>query len=125
MRTDPHSCPRVTQGVGHRSDVTVLENEARTISGSPDGYIHHGAGQVVGSDYLIGEQHSKRGVDCAQDAVAEIRFLPRRHGVDIRGPEKVNMGEPRRQQCILGRSLVAREGDATSFRLVRAASAQE
>lgn len=49
----------------------------------------HGAGQVVSGNHLIGEQHPKRRVDRAQQPVAEIRFLTRLHGVDLRGPEYV------------------------------------
>jgi hypothetical protein len=81
----------------HGLDVTVLENEAWALACSPDGGLHHGAGQVVGPNHLVGEQQPKRRVDRAQQAVAEIRFLARLRGVDVRGPEEINAGKPRRQ----------------------------
>ena len=56
--------------VNHGSDVTVLENQASALPGSPDGDIHHGPRQVVGPNHLVGEQHPKRGVDRAQQAVS-------------------------------------------------------
>src|SRR5208282_1803260 len=49
----------------HGSDVTVLENRA---AGLPlFGYYgaHHGPGQVVGANHLVGEQHPKHRVDPA------------------------------------------------------------
>jgi hypothetical protein len=80
--------------IDYRADVTVLENQASGLPCFPDGDIHHGAGQVVGRNRLIGEQHPKRRVDHSQQPVAEIRFLARLRGVDIRGPKYVNAGEP-------------------------------
>src|SRR5437016_3332330 len=79
----------VNSGLQHGSDVTVLENLASGLPCFPDGDIDHGAGQVVSGNHLIGGQHPKRRVDRAQQPVAEIRFLTRLHGVDIRGPEYV------------------------------------
>ena len=75
--------------VDHGSDVTVLENPASALS-SLDGDLHHGTCQVVGPNHLVWKQQLKRGVDSAQKAIAEIRFLPRLHGVDVCGPEEVN-----------------------------------
>src|SRR4029077_2504788 len=71
----------------HGPDVTVLENRASVLPCSPHDNIHHGPRQVVGSNHLVGEERSQRRVDCAQEAVAEIRFLSRLHRVDVRGPE--------------------------------------
>ena len=81
----------------HGSDVMVLENLASALPCSPKGNIHHGSRQVVGPNHLVGEEQSKRGVDRAQETVAEIRFLPQLHRVDVRGPEDVKAGEPRRE----------------------------
>jgi hypothetical protein len=53
---------------------------------------------------LAGEQYTKRGVDRAQAAVAEIRFHPRLHLVDGCGPEEKNLREGRREQYLLGLS---------------------
>jgi hypothetical protein len=78
-------------------DVTVLEDQASGLLCFPDGDIRHGAGQVVGPYHLVGEEHPKHGVNDAQEAVAQIRFLPRLHWVDVRGPEEINAGEPRRK----------------------------
>jgi hypothetical protein len=39
---------------------------------SPQGNIHHGPRQLVGPNHLVGEERSKRGVDRAQEAIAEI-----------------------------------------------------
>jgi hypothetical protein len=36
-------------------DVAVLQNEPLTFLCSPHRDIHHGSGQVVGSNYLVGE----------------------------------------------------------------------
>ena len=83
--------------LGHSPDVTVLENWARTQPGSGYHGTHHGPGQVVGANYLVGEQHPKCGVDRSQQAITEIRFLPRLHGVDVRGPEEINVSESRRE----------------------------
>ena len=59
-----------------------------------DGDIDHGSGQVVGPNHLVGKQQPKRRVDRAQQAVAEIRFLPRLDRVDVRGAEDVQAREP-------------------------------
>ena len=80
----------------HGSDITVLENPASAV-GSLDGDVHHGACQVVGTNHLVRKQQLKRGVDGTQKAIGEIRFLPRLHGVDVRGPEEVNVRESRRK----------------------------
>jgi len=79
--------------LGHCPDIAVLEDQAPVLRCSPDGDIDHGLGQFVGPNHLVREQHPKRGVECAQKAVAEIRFLPRLDGIDVRGPEDVNAGE--------------------------------
>src|SRR6266446_5903648 len=81
----------------HRSDVTVLENRAFALLCSPDRNIHHRPGQVVSPNHLVGEERPKRGVDRAQKTVTEIRFLPLLHRVDVRRPEQVKAGEPRRE----------------------------
>ena len=82
-------------GLNHRPDVTVLENQASTLSCSSDNDIDHGSGQVVGPNHLVREQHSKRGVDRAHKPVAEIRFLPWLYRIDVRGSEDVNAGKTR------------------------------
>jgi hypothetical protein len=69
----------------HRPDVTVFENPEWLFPNSP--HDDHAAGQIIGPNYLVREQHAKYGIDCPQQAVAEIRFLPRLHGIDVRGPE--------------------------------------
>jgi hypothetical protein len=102
-------------GLNHRPDVTVVENQASALSCASDNDIDHGSGQVVGPNHLVRQQHPKRGVDRAHEPVAEIRFLPRLNGIDVRGPEDVNAGKTCREQCIFGLSLVAREGKPTSF----------
>jgi hypothetical protein len=79
--------------LGHSPDVTVLENQASTLPSSPEGDIDHRSGQIVGPNHLVREEHPKRGIDCAQQAVTEIRFIPRFHRVDVRGPEDVNAGK--------------------------------
>src|ERR1700682_1202773 len=83
--------------VDHGANVTVLQNHSSVLPSSPDGDIHHGTGQVVGANYLVGEQHAKHRVDSAQQAVAKIRLLPRLYRVDVRGSEDVHTGEPHRQ----------------------------
>jgi hypothetical protein len=81
----------------HGSDFTVLENQASLLTCSLEGDIDHGPGQVVSPNYLVGEQHPKRRVDRSQQAVAEIRFLPRLNRIDVRGPEEVNAAKGRRE----------------------------
>src|SRR5580704_17521919 len=81
----------------HGSDVTVLENRASALPRIAYHGAHHGPGQVVGANHLDGEQHPKHWIDPAQEAVSEVRFLPRLHGVDVRGPEDVNVRESRRE----------------------------
>jgi len=71
----------------HGADVTVLENKFHMLASSPEGNLNHRSGQIVSPNHLIREQHPKRGIDCAQQAVTEIWFFPRLHGVDVRGPE--------------------------------------
>ncbi len=82
--------------LNQRPDVTVLENQGSALSGSSDNDIDHSSGQVVGRNDVVREQHTKCGVDRAQKAVGEIRFLPGLHGIDIRRPEEINAGEPGR-----------------------------
>jgi hypothetical protein len=113
------------KGLNHRPDVMVLENQGSALSCSSDNHIDHGSGQVVGPNHLVREQHPKRGIDRAHKPVAEIWFLPRLHRVDVRRSEDVNARKPRRKQCLLGLSLVAREGKPASSRWVCAVSAQE
>src|SRR6266849_8598942 len=97
----------------HGSDVAVLENLGSAVS-SLDGDVHYCTCQVVGTNDLVRKQQLKRGVDGAQKAIAEIRFLPRLHGIDICGTEEVNARESGREECVLGLSLVSRESDPTS-----------
>src|ERR1700691_969882 len=81
----------------HGSDVAVLENRATAPPRFAYADIHHGPGQVVRPNYLVREQRPKRRVDRSYQAVAEIRFLPRLHRVDVRGPKEVNVRESRRE----------------------------
>lgn len=69
----------------HGSDVAVLENQPSGLPCFADGNFHHRARQVVGRNHLIGEQRPKQRVDCAQQPVAEVRFLPGFHGIDNAG----------------------------------------
>src|ERR1700722_19083112 len=112
---------RLNQG----PDVTVLENQALTVLCWPDGDIDHGPSQVVGPNHLVRKQHPKRWVERTHKPVGEIRFLPRLHGVDVRWPEDVNVGKTYCEHCLLGLTLVAREGKPTSSRGVCAVPAQE
>src|SRR5580658_2989520 len=104
----------------HGLDVTILENPTPALS-SFEGDVHHGTCQSVGTNHLVRKQQLKRGVDRAQKAIDEIRFLPRLHGVNVGGPEEVNARESGREECVLGLSLVTRKSDPTSSRRVRAA----
>ena len=52
---------------------------------------------VVGANHLVGKQYPKRRADRAQHAVTEVRFHAWRNGVDVRGPEDVNVRETRRE----------------------------
>jgi hypothetical protein len=81
----------------HGSDVSVFENRASVLPRSVDGGIYHGPRKIVGANHLVGKQYPKRGVDRAQEAVAEIWFLPGLDGVDVRGSENVNVREARRE----------------------------
>src|SRR5258707_12400578 len=103
----------------HGSDVVVLENLASAVPCSPKGNIHHGPPQVVGPNHLVGEERPKRRVDRAQEAVAEIWFLPRLHRADVRGPEDVEAREPPREECLLCLSLIACERHRTPSGRVR------
>ena len=108
----------------HGSDVTVFENLNFALS-SLDGDIHHNACQVVGPNHQVWKRQLKRGVDGAQQAVTEIRFLPWLHGIDVRRPEEVNARELGCEEHVLGLSLVSRESDPALSGRVRAVSAQE
>ena len=81
----------------HSPNIAILENYASALSSFSNGDIYHGATQIVRPNHLIREQYSKRGIDRAHEAIAEIRFLPKLHRVDIRGPEKVNVRKPGRE----------------------------
>src|SRR5579863_9439142 len=107
--------PWQSPGFDHGADVTVLENPAADLPRFADDDIDHRAGQVVGSNHQIGEEQLKRRVDRPQQAVVEVRFLTRLHGVDIRGPKYVNTREPILQESFLRLALVAREGHAASL----------
>src|ERR1700751_5557718 len=85
-----------------------------------ESYVHHGARQVVGTNYLVREQQSKCRVDRAQQAVAEVRFLPRFHGVDVGGSKDLYPREPCTEQRLFRLALTARERHPTSAGRVRA-----
>src|SRR5579862_840427 len=108
----------------HSSDFAVLENLGSMVS-PLDGDVHHGTCQFVGTNHLVGKQYPKRGVNRTQQAITEVRFLPRLDRVDVRGPEDINAREARREECLLSLSLIACERHSTSSRRVRAATAQE
>ena len=80
----------------HGPDIAVLQNQALALVRLSQHKIHHGAGQIIGANDLVREQHPEYRIDRAQQPVAEGRFVPRLDGVDIRRPEKVNMRETRR-----------------------------
>src|SRR5580704_13664940 len=84
-RSNPRSLaespPQRLKRLDHGSDITVLENRASTLPRSAYDDIHHRPGQVVGPNHLVREERPKRGVDRSQQAVAEIRFVPRLHRV--------------------------------------------
>src|SRR5580692_4419638 len=107
-------------GTGHGPDFSVLKNHAFAPALSRDGSIYHCPRQVVGWNYLVGEQPPKDGVNRTQKPVTEIRFLPRLHGIDVGGAEYVKTMEPRRQQRLLGLSFIACEGHPAASCLVGA-----
>src|ERR1700756_2764105 len=76
-------------------------------------------------DHLVGEQHPKHRVDRAQQAIAEIRLLPRRHRIDVCRAKEIDLRETGRAQRVLGLSLVAFEGHPTPSRRICATPAQE
>src|SRR4029077_20687792 len=94
-------------------EVAVLENDALTLACSLNDDIHHGPGQVVRPNHQVGERHSKRGVDPAQQAVAEIWLLPRLDGVDVSGPEDVSAGKSGREDRLFCLAFVASESHPT------------
>ena len=89
--------PGEMKRLDHSPNIAILENCAWALSSFSNGDIYHGPAQIVSPNHLIREQDSKRGIDPAHEAIAEVRFLPRLYGVDIRGPEKVNVREPGRE----------------------------
>jgi hypothetical protein len=97
----------------HGSDVPILENLASAVS-SLERDVHHGTCQVVGPNHLVRKQQLKRGVDSAQQAIAEIRFLPALHGVDICRAKNVNPREPGCEESVFGLPLISCESDSTS-----------
>src|SRR5579863_3639819 len=107
----------------HGPNVTVLENEDFAVPCWLHGDFHHRPRQVVGANHLVGEQHPKRGVDRAQEAVAEIRFLPRLDGINIGGPEDINAGKTGCEKRLFRLAFVARERNPTPPRWVRATPA--
>src|SRR5260370_9540842 len=86
-----------SNSLDHGSDVTVLENPTSTLS-FLDGDVHHFTCQVIGTNHLVRKQQLKRGVDGAHQSIAEIRFLPRLHGIDVRRPEEATDWET---SCLL------------------------
>jgi len=56
----------------HRSDVTVLEDAVFALRCFLDDNVHHGKRQVVGPDRPVGEEHPKRRVDRAQEAIVKF-----------------------------------------------------
>ena len=81
----------------HRPDITVLEDRAPRLASPAHDNIDHRSGQVVGPNHLVREERPKHGVDRAHQPVAEIRFLPRLHGINVRRSEEINAGEPSRK----------------------------
>ena len=94
-------------GTPHPADVAVFENETSGVSGLSNYNTHHCPRQVVGANDVVGEKHPKHGVNRAEQPVAEIRLLPRLHGIDVGGPEDVKTGEPSPKQLLFGLSLIA------------------
>jgi hypothetical protein len=64
---------------------------------SLDNDIDHGPGKFVGPNHLVRKHRPKGGVDHSQQAVVEIRSLPRLDGIDVRGPKDVNARKTRRE----------------------------
>jgi hypothetical protein len=91
----------------HCSDVTAFENPAFALRCLLDRNIHHGASQVVRPNDLVREQQPKRGVDRAQQAIAEIGFLARFDRVDVRRPEDVMKASTAGQKRLVDASGVA------------------
>jgi hypothetical protein len=56
-----HAQPLLDNGL----DVAVLENEPSTFTRSTHRDMHHGSGQVVGSNDLAGKYHPKCRIDRA------------------------------------------------------------
>src|SRR5579871_5211987 len=108
---------------GYCPDFSVLKNHAFALS--RDGSIYHCPRQVVGWNYLVGEQPPKNGVNRPKKPVTEIRLLPRRHGIDVGRAEYVKTMEPRRQKRLLGLSFIACEGHPAASCLVGAHAAQK
>jgi hypothetical protein len=107
------------------SDVTVLQDQIFAFACSLDDSIHHAASQIIGTDHLIGNQQPEHGIDCAQQAIAEVWFFAGLHGIDVSGTEDDHARKTRREQCVLGLALVTCESDPAFSSRVRSAAAQE
>src|ERR1700719_4458873 len=115
----------VPEPLYHGPDIVVLEHRCAALLCSSHGDVDHHSCQIVGSDHLAGKQHPKYGIDRAQQSVAEIRLLPRLHGIDVGGAKDVNGVEPRCEKCVLGLALIARKDDPTFYFRVCSLPAQE
>src|SRR5260370_15655567 len=111
--------------LNHRPDVMVLQNKASRFLTNADDDIHHGPGQVVDPNDLIGEQHAKNRVDRAQQAVAQIRFFAWLQRIDICGSEDIDAGKTGGVEGVLCLSLVSCESHPTSSRRILSTPAQE
>jgi hypothetical protein len=80
--------------IGYGSDVEVLESSRLRLPLFSGPQHPPSPGPTRRPESLGLEQHPERGIDRAQQAVAEIRLLARLHGVNIRGPKYVNAREP-------------------------------
>ena len=62
----------------------------------------------------LGEQHPKNGVDRAQQAISQFRFLGWLHRIDIRGSEDIDARKTGGKEGLLGLSLNATPSRKTS-----------
>src|ERR1700724_675137 len=111
--------------IDHPSNVMVFKDPTFMLHSFGNSDVHHCLAQLVCSNHQVWKRHAKRGVDCTEDTVAEIRFLTWFYRIDVGRSKDVNLRESCSQERILRLALITCKRRSAPASRVCTSSTQE
>src|ERR1700739_4794498 len=111
--------------IDHPSNVMVFKDATFVFLCFRNVYVHHCLAQLVFPNHQVWKRHAKRGVDSAEETIAEIRFPTRFYRINVSWSKDVNPRKSGSQERILRLALITCKRRSALASWVCASAAQE